>query len=163
MSRLESWIRPDQKGWLFNNREDKFSLSHIFGFDMTKVLDDPVIRTASLLYIFHRLEELLDGAPVMLFLDEGWRLLDDAVFSYFIKDKLKTIRKQNGIVGFGTQSAADIVRSQAANTLIEQTSTNVFFPNSKADDESYKKAFQLSDREIRWITRDRARGAVVPD
>ena len=151
MSRLESWIRPDQKGWLFNNHEDKFSLSHIFGFDMTKVLDDPVIRTASLLYIFHRLEELLDGAPVMLFLDEGWRLLDDAVFSYFIKDKLKTIRKQNGIVGFGTQSAADIVRSQAANTLIEQTSTNVFFPNSKADDESYKKAFQLSDREIRWI------------
>jgi len=151
MSRLESWIRPDQKGWLFNNRDDKFSLSHIFGFDMTKVLDDPVIRTASLLYIFHRLEELLDGAPVMLFLDEGWRLLDDAVFSYFIKDKLKTIRKQNGIVGFGTQSAADIVRSQAANTLIEQTSTNVFFPNSKADDESCKKAFQLSDREIRWI------------
>jgi len=151
MSRLESWIRPDQKGWLFNNRDDKFSLSHIFGFDMTKVLDDPVIRTASLLYIFHRLEELLDGAPVMLFLDEGWRLLDDAVFSYFIKDKLKTIRKQNGIVGFGTQSAADIVRSQAANTLIEQTSTNVFFPNSKADDESYKKAFKLSDREIRWI------------
>jgi len=108
---------------------------------MTKVLDDPVIRTASLLYIFHRLEELLDGTPVMLFLDEGWRLLDDAVFSYFIKDKLKTIRKQNGVVGFGTQSAADIVRSQAANTLIEQTSTNVFFPNSKADDESYKKAF----------------------
>jgi type IV secretion system protein VirB4 len=137
-SRLESWIRPDQKGWLFNNAEDRFSLSHIFGFDMTKVLDDPVIRTASLLYIFHRL-------------DEGWRLLDDAVFSYFIKDKLKTIRKQNGVVGFGTQSAADIVRSQAANTLIEQTSTNVFFPNSKADDESYKKAFQLSDREIRWI------------
>ena len=150
-SRLESWIRPDQKGWLFNNAEDRFSLSHIFGFDMTKVLDDPVIRTASLLYIFHRLEELLDGTPVMLFLDEGWRLLDDAVFSYFIKDKLKTIRKQNGVVGFGTQSAADIVRSQAANTLIEQTSTNVFFPNSKADDESYKKAFQLSDREIRWI------------
>jgi len=81
-SRLESWIRPDQKGWLFNNGRDRFSLSHIFGFDMTKVLDDPIIRTASLLYIFHRLEELLDGTPVMLFLDEGWRLLDDAVFSY---------------------------------------------------------------------------------
>jgi len=150
-SRLESWIRPDQKGWLFNNLEDRFSLTHIFGFDMTRVLDDPVIRTAALLYIFHRLEELLDGTPVMIFLDEGWRLLDDDVFSYFIKDKLKTIRKQNGIIGFGTQSAADIVRSRAANTLIEQTSTNVFFPNSKADDESYKKAFQLSDREIRWI------------
>jgi len=150
-SRLESWIRKDQNGWLFNNPEDKFSLSNIFGFDMTRVLDNPTIRTAALLYIFHRIEELIDGTPIMIFLDEGWRLLDDEVFSYFIKDKLKTIRKQNGIIGFGTQSAADIVRSKAANTLIEQTSTNVFFANAKADDESYRKAFQLSERETRWI------------
>jgi type IV secretion system protein VirB4 len=116
---------------------------------MTRVLDNPTIRTAALLYIFHRIEELIDGTPIMIFLDEGWRLIDDEVFSYFIKDKLKTIRKQNGIIGFGTQSAADIVRSKAASTLIEQTSTNVFFANATADDESYRKAFQLSDREMR--------------
>jgi type IV secretion system protein VirB4 len=77
----------------------------------------------------------------MIFLDEGWRLLDDDVFAFFIRDKLKTIRKQNGIVGFGTQSAADIVRSKASNTLIEQTTTNIFFPNPKADDESYRRPF----------------------
>jgi type IV secretion system protein VirB4 len=150
-SRLEPWIRKDQNGWLFNNPEDRFSLNAIFGFDMTRVLDNPTIRTAALLYIFHRIEELIDGAPIMIFLDEGWRLLDDEVFSYFIKDKLKTLRKQNGIIGFGTQSAADIVRSKAANTLIEQTATNVFFANAKADDDSYRRAFQLSDREMRWI------------
>ncbi|KIU53112.1 VirB4 family type IV secretion system protein [Bradyrhizobium elkanii] len=151
LARLESWMRPDQRGWLFNNDEDQFSLSSVFGFDMTRVLDDPVIRTAALMYIFHRTEELLTGDPVMIFLDEGWRLLDDDVFAFFIRDKLKTIRKQNGIVGFGTQSAADIVRSKASNTLIEQTSTNIFFPNPKADDESYKQAFRLSGREVAWI------------
>ena len=43
------------------------------------------------------------------------------------------------------------MRSKAANTLIEQTSTNVFFANAKADEESYRKAFQLSERETRWI------------
>ena len=150
-SRLRSWIRADQRGWLFNNDEDTFSMSSIFGFDMTSVLDDPVTRTAALMYIFHRLDELLDGQPVMIFLDEGWRLLDDEVFSYFIKDKLKTIRKQNGIIGFGTQSAADIVRSRIAHTLIEQTATNIFFPNPKADEESYAGAFRLSEREVRWI------------
>ena len=151
LSRLETWKRQDQRGWLFNNAEDRFSLTNIFGFDMTRVLDDPVIRTAALMYIFHRTEELLTGDPVMIFLDEGWRLLDDEVFAAFIKDKLKTIRKQNGIIGFGTQSAADIVRSKSANTLIEQTSTNIFFPNPKADDESYKQAFRLSGREVNWI------------
>lgn len=151
LARLESWMHPDQRGWLFNNEEDRFSLSHVFGFDMTRVLDDSIIRTAALMYIFHRLEELLTGDPVMIFLDEGWRLLDDDAFAFFIRDKLKTIRKQNGIVGFGTQSAADIARSKAAHTLIEQTSTNIFFPNPKADDESYRQAFRLSGREVQWI------------
>jgi type IV secretion system protein VirB4 len=151
LARLESWMRPDQRGWLFNNETDRFSLASIFGFDMTRVLDDPIIRTAALMYIFHRAEELMTGDPVMIFLDEGWRLLDDPVFAFFIKDKLKTIRKQNGIIGFGTQSAADIVRSSSASTLIEQTSTNVFFPNPKADDESYARAFRLSAREVAWI------------
>ena len=151
LARLESWMRPDQRGWLLNNDKDQFSLSSIFGFDMTRVLDDPVIRTAALMYIFHRMEELLTGDPVMIFLDEGWRLLDDEVFAFFIRDKLKTIRKQNGIIGFGTQSAADIVRSKTSNTLIEQTSTNIFFPNPKADDESYRQAFRLSGREVTWI------------
>lgn len=151
LARLESWMRADQRGWLFNNDEDQFSISSIFGFDMTRVLDDPVIRTAALMYIFHRMEELLTGDPVMIFLDEGWRLLDDEIFAFFIRDKLKTIRKQNGIIGFGTQSAADIVRSKTSNTLIEQTSTNIFFPNPKADDESYRQAFRLSGREVAWI------------
>ena len=150
-SRLGSWMRNDQRGWLFNNAQDSFSISSIFGFDMTAVLDDPTIRTAALMYIFHRVEELLDGTPVMIFLDEGWRLLDDEVFAYFIKDKLKTIRKQNGIIGFGTQSAADIVRSKAAATLIEQTVTNIFFPNPKADEASYGEAFRLTKREVRWV------------
>lgn len=156
VSRLESWIRPDQKGWLFNNVEDRFTLSpghsgSVFGFDMTRVLDTPEIRTAALLYIFHRLDELLDGDPVMIFLDEGWKLLDDDHFARFIKDKLKTIRKLNGIIGFGTQSAADIVRSSNAATLIEQTASNIFFPNPKADDESYGEAFRLSRREVAFI------------
>lgn len=150
-SRLRSWTRLEQRGWLFNNPDDKFAVSSLFGFDMTSVLDDPVIRTAALMYIFHRTNELLTGDPVMIFLDEGWRLLDDEVFAFYIKDKLKTIRKQNGIIGFGTQSAADIVNSKSANTLIEQTATNIFFPNPKADDASYQGAFRLSDREVKWI------------
>ncbi len=114
------------------------------------MLDDPAIRTAALMYIFHRTNELLTGDPVMIFLDEGWRLLDDEVFAWFIKDKLKTIRKQNGIIGFGTQSAADIVRSKSANTLIEQTATNIFFPIPRRTTRA-TEAFRLSAREVEWI------------
>lgn len=148
--RLGPWLR--EHGWLFNNQEDALDLGNgVFGFDMTDILGDEETRTAALMYVFHRIEDQLDGQPVMIFLDEGWRLLSDPVFERFIKDKLKTIRKLNGIIGFGTQSASDIVQSGTAATLIEQSACNIFFPNPKADEDSYRRAFQLSGRELAWI------------
>ena len=44
---------------------------------MTNILDNEELRTPALMYIYHRLDELLDGTPVMIFMDEGWRLLQD--------------------------------------------------------------------------------------
>lgn len=151
LARFEKWLRPDQLGWLFNNLQDRFTWSSVAGFDMTKILDDPITRSASLMYIFHRLEDLFDGDPILIFLDEGWRLLDDEIFAGFIKDKMKTIRKFNGIIGFGTQSAADIVNSPIANTLIEQSATHMFFPNPHADEDSHRGWLGLSSREVNWI------------
>jgi type IV secretion system protein VirB4 len=151
-ARLRPWIEGE-KAWLFNAQHDVLSFSgrRVFGFDMTSILDNEELRTPALMYIFHRLDELLDGQPVMIFMDEGWRLLRDPVFSDFIVDKMKTIRKLNGIVGFGTQSAADIVRAPASHTLIEQSATNIHFPNPRADEESYIRRFGLTVKEFNFI------------
>jgi type IV secretion system protein VirB4 len=149
-SRFGVWLNA--RGWLFNNEADQWDAGNgIFGFDLTKVLDDDDIRTAALGYIFHRVEGLMDGSPMMMFIDEGWKILNDEKFSGFVTDKLKTIRKLNGIVGFGTQSAKDIVSSKMSHTLLEQSPTNLFFPNPKADDLSYREGFKLSARELAWI------------
>lgn len=149
-SRFEIWCT--ERGWLFNNPRDHWSEANgIIGFDMTEVLDDPDIRTAALGYIFHRIEDMLDGDPVMLFIDEGWKLLNDDKFSAFVNDKLKTIRKLNGIVGIGTQSAHDFTKVRDARTILEQTPTNIFFPDDKADEESYREYFRLSKEEFRWV------------
>jgi type IV secretion system protein VirB4 len=94
---------------------------------------------------------MIDGAPMMIFIDEGWKILKDDKFSAFLNDKLKTIRKLNGIVGFGTQSAKDIIQSLVGHTLLEQTPTNIFFPNPKADHLSYVEGFRLSEREFEWV------------
>ena len=135
----------------------------VFGFDLTKVLDDDDIRTAALGYIFHRVEGLMDGAPMMLFIDEGWKILNDDKFSGFVTDKLKTIRKLNGIVGFGTQSAKDIVASKMAHTLIEQTPTNLFFPEPEGRRRLLLIGFKLSRAELDWVRSDAAGIAPVPD
>ncbi|TPK72138.1 VirB4 family type IV secretion/conjugal transfer ATPase [Mesorhizobium sp. B2-4-15] len=151
-SRLRPWFEGE-KAWLFNAPRDALSLSNsrVFGFDMTHVLDNAEVRTPALMYLYHRLDELLDGDPVLIFMDEGWKLLQDATFSNYIVDKMKTIRKLNGIVGFGTQSAADIARAPQSNTLIEQSSTNLHFPNPRADAESYVGRFGLTAKEFAFI------------
>lgn len=150
-SRFNNWC--DARGWLFNNPVDQWDAEKgIVGFDLTKVLDDPDIRTAALGYIFHRIEGMLDGkTPMMLFIDEGWKVLSDDKFAKFLNEKLKTIRRLHGIVGFGTQSAKDIVSSKMGHTILEQTTTNLFFPNAKADRESYIDGFKLSEVEFNWV------------
>ncbi|CUX72276.1 MULTISPECIES: VirB4 family type IV secretion/conjugal transfer ATPase [Agrobacterium] len=151
-ARMRPWIEGE-KAWLFNAQHDVLSFSgrSVFGFDMTNILGNEELRTPALMYLYHRLDELLDGNPVMFFMDEGWQLLMDETFSHFIVDKMKTIRKLNGIVGFGTQSAADITKSKVSHTLIEQSSTNIHFPNPRADEESYIKRFGLTVKEFNFI------------
>jgi type IV secretion system protein VirB4 len=91
--------------WLFDNDEDRFDLtSRMIGCDMTAILEDPALRTPALLYLFHRIDEGLDGSPTMILIDEGWKALDDEIFAARIRDWLKTLRKRNAMVGLVTRA-----------------------------------------------------------
>ncbi|WP_269514070.1 VirB4 family type IV secretion/conjugal transfer ATPase [Brevundimonas subvibrioides] len=147
-SRLRPWWGDGDRAWLFDNAEDLTDLSnHAVGFDMTVLLDDPAVRTPAMMYLFHRVEERLDGSPAIIVVDEGWKALDDDVFVRRIKDWEKTIRKRNGIVGFATQSAQDALESRIASAIIEQAATQIFMVNPKARAEDYMGGFGLSQHE----------------
>lgn len=151
-ARLRPWWGDGERAWLFDNAEDQTDLSaSAVGFDMTAILDDPVVRTPALMYFFHRVEERLDGEPSIIVVDEGWKALDDDVFVRRIKDWEKTIRKRNGIVGFATQSAQDALESQIASAIIEQAATQIFMANPRGRYEDYVDGFGLSDHEYELI------------
>jgi type IV secretion system protein VirB4 len=100
------------------------------------------------MYLFHRIDERLDGKPTMILVDEGWKALDDEVFAARIRDWLKTLRKRNALVGFATQSARDALDSRIATALVEQTATMIFMPNSRARSEDYCEGFGLTRHEL---------------
>ena len=83
-----------------------------------------------------------------MFLDEGWRALDDPVFEESLRGWLKTIRKKNGLVGFGTQSAADVLTTRIGPTIVEQCPTQLFMPHFKADAPGYCDGFGLTPHEL---------------
>ena len=149
---LEKWHSGGEHAWLFDNIDDTLDLnSRVIAFDLTSILDAPEIRTATLLYMFHRVRMALDGSKALIFIDEGWKALDDPVFANKIKDWLKTIRKMNGVIGFGSQSASDAANSSIADSLIEQCPTQIFMPNSKAKEADYMGAFSLTEAEFRVV------------
>ena len=151
-SRLRPWWGEGERAWLFDNPEDLTDLSaQTVGFDMTALLDDPSIRTPAMMYLFHRVDERLDGSPAIIVIDEGWKALDDDVFVRRIKDWEKTIRKRNGIVGFATQSAQDALESRIASAIIEQAATQIFMVNPKARAEDYVQGFGLTPHEFDLI------------
>lgn len=151
-SRLAPWWGNGERAWLFDNAQDRVSLDEkVVGFDMTRLLDDPVVRTPAMMYLFHRVEQRLDGTPTIIVVDEGWKALDDEAFTRRIRDWEKTIRKRNGIVGFATQSAEDALDSKIASAIVEQAATRIFMANPKAPAAAYMDGFGLTEHEYEII------------
>ena len=148
-ARLGAWCEGGEHAWLFDNEVDSLgSGARVSGFDMTRLLSLPIIRTPAMMYLFHCIEQRLDGSPTIIVVDEGWKALDDEVFVRKIKDWEKTIRKRNGLIGFCTQNADDALESRVGPAIIEQSATQIFFPNPKARASDYVSGFGLSPHEF---------------
>jgi type IV secretion system protein VirB4 len=150
--RLDRWARDGALGWAFDNDADELSLGAPFiGFDMTDFLDHPEVRKPIMLYLFHRIDALLDGRRVAVDIDEFWKALEDDAFRAFTQDGLKTYRKRNGVLVFGTQSPADALRSPISHSIIEQTATKIILPNPFGREHDYREGLGLTAAEFRLI------------
>lgn len=151
--RLERWCQGGALGWLFDNAEDTLQLDDcpIVGFDVTEFLENDVTRTPTIMYLFHRIENLIDGRRIPIFLDEFWKLLDDPAFEDLAQNKLVTIRKQDGFLVMFTQSPRQVLKSPIAYAIVGQTATKIFLPNPEADYEDYVNGFKLTEREFEIV------------
>ena len=111
---------------------------------------------AVLAYLFHRIEDRLDGRPTLLIVDEGWLALDDEGFAGQLREWLKTLRKKNASVVFATQSLSDIDSSAIAPAIIESCQTRLLLPNERAIEPQITaiyRRFGLNDRQIEILAR----------
>ena len=112
--------------------------------------------SAVLAYLFHRIEQRMDGRPTLLIIDEGWLALDDGGFADQLREWLKTLRKKNASVVFATQSLSDIDGSRIAPAIVESCPTRLFLPNERAIEPqilSIYRRFGLNDRQIEIVAR----------
>lgn len=145
--RLYAWTNGEY-AWIFNNPEDNFTLedNNFIGIDYTEFLDNKEIRSPILMYLFYRIELILDGQPVLIPFDEAWKPFQDPEFASFIEDKQRTIRKQNGVIIYSTQSPSDFYR-YVPPTFFEQIAVEIYLPNPKAKYDDYVTHLGLQEEE----------------
>ena len=148
--RLGRWCRGGALGWVFDEADDRLSdldQASAIGFDTTEFLDLPEVRTPIMMYLLDVMAELVNGERLIYVISEFWKALDNEVFSDFAKQKQKTIRKQNGLGIFDTQSPSDVLRHPIGRTMVEQSVTKIFLANPQALRDEYVEGFGLSDAE----------------
>ncbi|WP_300649053.1 VirB4 family type IV secretion/conjugal transfer ATPase [Hydrogenophaga sp.] len=149
--RLGRWCEGGALGWVFDQANDQLmdlDASSVIGFDTTEFLDLPEVRTPVMLYLLQVMEELVNGERLIYVISEFWKALDHEIFSDFAKQKQKTIRKQNGLGIFDTQSPSDVLRHPIGRTMVEQSVTKIFLANPEAVREEYIEGFGLSEAEF---------------
>ncbi len=111
----------------------------------------PKVTIPVLTYLFHRIEQRLNGRPTLIVIDEAWVVLANSTFGAKLEEWLRTLRKKNAAVVLATQSLSEIANSPYRDVLLESCPTKLYLPNAEALNpqtrELYRK-FGLSDRQI---------------
>ena len=156
---LKQALRPYCVGGPYGRLLDA-EAEHLGGASVQAFETEGLIGTgaapAVLSYLFHRIEDRLDGSPTMLIIDEGWLALDDDGFAGQLREWLKTLRKKNASVIFATQSLSDIDGSPIAPAIIESCQTRLLLPNERAIEPQITaiyRRFGLNDRQIEILAR----------
>ncbi len=152
--RLGRWCQGGALGWVFDMADDRLGdlqAASVIGFDTTEFLDLPEVRTPVMMVLLEVMEELVNGERLVYVISEFWKALDHEIFSDFAKQKQKTIRKQNGLGIFDTQSPSDVLRHPIGRTMVEQSVTKIFLANPEAVREEYVEGFGLSEAEFEIV------------
>ncbi|CUU79158.1 type IV secretion system protein VirB4%2C putative [Campylobacter hyointestinalis subsp. hyointestinalis] len=153
-SRLQAFKKGKQFGWVFDNQVDLLDFPddiNIFGIDGTEFLDDKDVNGIISYYILWKVMNLADGRRLCIDIDEAWKWLENPLVAEEVKNKFKTIRKQNGFLRLATQSVTDFLNLPISKALIEQSATMIFLPNPKAQEEDYVKGLNLTQTEYLTI------------
>jgi type IV secretion system protein VirB4 len=153
---LEPYTIAGAFGRLLDAEQETLGDTDIVGFETEELLGSKPAARAVLLYLFHRVEQGLDGRPTLIGVDEAWFALDDSVFAPKLREWLKTLRRKNASVLFSTQSLADITRSAIAPAVIESCLSRIFLPNARAIEPESREAYErlgLNARQIEIIAR----------
>lgn len=157
---LDPYCRGGAFGSIFDADKTTLNLSKLMTIEMGALmrLSEKAVAPA-LMYIFRYLEKLWTVPSgkkqplTFLFLDEAWLYLQHPIFSGFLQEWLRTLRKKKVFCIFATQEVSAASKSSLRDTIVQQCLTKIYLADESAWSlaESYKD-FGLTDSEIDAIS-----------
>lgn len=179
------WVADDKgntglRSHIFNAPHDSLggllNQSHMVGINMNEALADPALGAPVVGHISEAISKSVAGrnGGFVIFIDEAAKLLSNPGFRDLGAEMYREYRKLGGAVGMAFQDPAGLAKTGAAEAIIENTATMIFFPNSKVTEESLKpfnlneeqklfvqgrtRSRKKNDRRVLIIKRDEASG-----
>ena len=127
--------------------------SHMVGINMNEALQDETLAAPVVTHISSMISRVAarDSRGFNIFIDEAAALVGNDGFRRVAEEMYREYRKLNGAVGMAFQDPAALLRSGAAEAVIENTATLIIFPNPMATEADYG-AFKLNDEHMAFIT-----------
>lgn len=150
---LHPWIASGAYARYFDNDKDTFVLGNKTCVEMGGVFFNPTVATLFIDYAFFCIQEMLDGQPTLIYIEEAWFMLDNPQFARGLDNWLRTLAKKNAFLLMATQSLQEIARSPIFATIIDNIPNRIYLPNPQAmtHAEMYRDLFQLNDEQINRI------------
>lgn len=131
-----AWALDCEKN-LFN--PDKFNR---IAFNSTDILDGGgSVVTEPILSVLFQIKDMMqkDGQLMTSFIEEFWVPANFPTTQEKIKGTLKAGRIKNEFMFLVSQSPSDAINCQIFDSIVEQTATKIYLPNTKAVWEQYEK------------------------
>jgi type IV secretion system protein VirB4 len=150
---LHRYLLGGSVGRYLDADEDALLDSRFVTFELESIQNGEAFIPV-LLYLFHRIEQRLDGRPMLVVIDEAWVALTKSFFGAKLEEWLRTLRKKNAAVWLATQSLDDLRQSEYRSVVLESCPTKIYLPNPEATTPNMAgiyRDFGLSDRQIEII------------
>jgi type IV secretion system protein TrbE len=153
---LQPYEQGGKYGRLLDADSDVTLANDFITFELETLMSmGPQVTIPVLTYLFHRIEQRLDGRPTLIIIEEAWIALANRTFSTKLQEWLRTFRKKNAAVVLATQSLSEIATSDYRDILLESCPTKIYLPNNSAKSQQTRELyhkFGLSDRQVDIIS-----------
>lgn len=129
---LRPYTRFGDFGHIFDGVDARAWDNDVVTFEIGDVLNQPMVLSPLVDFLFHLAERRADPERPMLFIaDEAWAYMRPP-FSDRLETAIREMRRNNVQIGFATQSIHDAVNSPASHVILSNCPTRFYLPDPDA-------------------------------